>query len=190
MSSGAAEPLTIRRSLKRCGAASKTGRHWLESDGIIGIESFNNEEREILTEDHLVPLFQRYVDLRLRNAWKTTKHKQAFQGLNPKSQFFLNDSGEPYGILKTAAGYQQAKYVSDHIRKMIGRTKLYGATPASLRDSYIKMVYEAGCGWKELKKISGIKHKKTLEKKVRPHERELEALIGTIFSKVKLPDTL
>lgn len=151
-------------------------------------ESFNDEEREIFTEDHLVQFFQRYVDLRLNRGWKTTKHKGSFQGLNPKSNFFLNDSGEPYGVITTASGYSQAKYVSDHLRRMLKRTNLYGATPASLRDSYIKMMYEAGCGWNELKKISGIKNKKTLEKKVRPHERELETLIGTIFSRVKMPE--
>lgn len=153
-------------------------------------ESFNGEEREIFTEDHLVPFFQRYVDLRLSMEWKTTKHKGSFQGLNPKSKFFLNDSGEPYGVIRTKAGYEQAKSVSDQIRRMINRTKLYGATPASLRDSYIKMMYEAGCGWKELMKVSGIKHKRTLLNKVRPHERELEQLIGTIFSRVKMPESL
>ncbi len=153
-------------------------------------ESFNNEEREIFTEDHLVPLFQRYVDFRTGREWKTTKHKRSFQGLNPKSNFFLNDLGEAYGTITTASGYTQAKYVSDHIRRMIKRTNLYGATPASLRDSYIKLMYEAGCGWNELKKVSGIKHKKTLENKVRPHERELESLIGLIFSRVKMPEAL
>lgn len=153
-------------------------------------ESFNKEEREVFTEDHLVPFFQRYVELRLEKEWKITKHKGSFQGLNPKSNFFLNDSGEPYGVIQTAAGYNQAKYVSDHLRRMIKKTGLHGATPASLRDSYIKLMYEAGCGWNELKKISGIKNKKTLEKKVRPHERELESLIGTIFSRVKMPGAL
>ena len=151
-------------------------------------ESFNNEEREIFTEDHLVPFFQKYVEMRMAKGWKITKHKGSYQGLNPKSKFFLNDSGEPYGVITTAAGYSQAKYVSDQLRRMIKRTNLYGATPASLRDSYVKMMYEAGCGWNELKKITGIKNKKTLENKVRPHERELENLIGTIFSRVKMPD--
>lgn len=153
-------------------------------------ESFNKEEREIFTENHLVPFFQRYVELRLDLGWKTTKHVESFQGLNPKSKFFLNDSGKGYRVIKNASGYSQAKYVSDHIRRMIKRTNLHGATPASLRDSYIKMMYEAGCGWNELKKISGIKHKKTLEKKVRPHERELEKIIGTIFSRVKMPEAM
>lgn len=39
-------------------------------------------------------------------------------------------------------------------------------------------------------KVSGIKQKRTLERKVRPHERELEAVLSKLYSRVKMPDNL
>jgi hypothetical protein len=36
-------------------------------------------------------------------------------------------------------------------------------------------------------KVTGINQKRTLEKKVRPHERELEAVLASLFSRVKMP---
>lgn len=73
---------------------------------------------------------------------------------------------------------------------MIGRTSLYGAIPASFRDSFVKGFYENGAGWSDLMKATGIKQKRTLEKKVRPHERELEKVLSSLFSRVKLPEHL
>ena len=70
---------------------------------------------------------------------------------------------------------------------MIGRTKLYGATPSSYRDSFIKGMYENGCHWNELMVVSGIKQKRTLERKIRPKEVELEEVFGRLFSRVKNP---
>ena len=152
-------------------------------------ESYNKESREIFTEDHILPFFQSYVEFRVKNGWHTCNLNSHCQ-LDPKSKFFLNDSGKRYGLIKNKTGYYQAKYMSDQLRRMIKRTGLYGATPASFRDSYIKLMYEAGLGWSELMRISGIKQKKTLEKKVRPHEREIEKIMGTLFSRVKMPEAL
>ena len=73
---------------------------------------------------------------------------------------------------------------------MTAKTSLYGATPKSFRDSFIKGMYDSGCGWSDLKKITGIKQKRTLENKVRPHERELEQVLTNLFSRVKMPKTL
>jgi hypothetical protein len=153
--------------------------------------SFNGESREAYTEDHLLPFFEGYADFRLRNDWAIT-NRNFHRGLNPNSKFFLNDKGEPFKLTERNhnPGTFQPRAMTEHIKKMLSKSSLFGATPASLRDSYIKGMYENGLGWTELKKVSGIKQKRTLEKKVRPHERELETVLKGLFSRVKLPDNL
>jgi len=75
----------------------------------------------------------------------------------------------------------------EQLKRMIDRTGLYGATPASYRDSFIKGMFDNGAGWSDLMKVTGIKQKSTLEKKVRPHERELETVLVSLFSRIKMP---
>lgn len=153
--------------------------------------SFNGENREIYTEDHVLPFFKGYVDFRVSNDWNLTS-RDFHLGLNPKSMFFLNDKAEPYKITERlhSPGTFQARSMTEHIKKMLGKTNLHGSTPASLRGSYIKGLYENGLGWTKLKKLSGIKQKRTLEKKVRPHERELGTVLKGLCSRVKLPERL
>lgn len=153
--------------------------------------SFNGESREIYTEDHVLPFFEGYADFRLSNDWDLT-NRNFHRGLNPNSKFFLNDKGESFKLTERShkPGTFQPRAMTEHIKKMLSKTSLFGATPASLRDSYIKGMYENGLGWTELKKVSGIKQKRTLEKKVRPRERELETVLKGLFSRVKLPDNL
>lgn len=153
--------------------------------------SFNGEAREIYTEDHVLHYFQKYADLRKERSWQLS-NLHTHQGLCPDKTFFLNDQGEPYKVTerKQKPGSYQPRSLTEHIKKMIGRTNLYGATPASLRNSYIKGMYEGGAGWKDLMKASGIKQKRTLENKVRPHERELEQVLKGLFARVKTPEQI
>lgn len=79
--------------------------------------------------------------------------------------------------------------MNEKLKQLIAKTGIRGATPATFRDSFIKIFYDAGCGYKELKLISGIKEKETLDKRIRPHERELEQIFNVVFSKVRFLDT-
>lgn len=154
--------------------------------------AYNGEERVIHTEDHVLPYFEQYVDLRLSKEWEVSTNLYSHRRLNPNSKFFLNDQGKPYKATerRSKPGSYQPRSMNEQLKRMIGRTSLYGATPASFRDSFIKEMYESGCNWSELMKVSGIKQKRTLESKVRPHERELEQVLKSLFSRVKMPEHL
>jgi len=49
-------------------------------------------------------------------------------------------------------------------------------------------MYKQGCGWKDLMAVTGIKQKRTLERKVRPQDAELEMVFKALFSRVKNPE--
>lgn len=151
--------------------------------------SFNGAAREVHTADHVLPFFERYVDLRKGQNWALSLNLHTHRGLSPSSRFFLNDRGEPYKPTerKNKPGSYQPRAMLEQLKRMIDRTGLYGATPASYRDSFIKGMFDNGAGWSDLMKVTGIKQKRTLEKKVRPHERELEAVLANLFSRVKMP---
>ena len=153
--------------------------------------SFNGEPREIRTEDHALYFFQKYADFLKGKGWAVS-NLHNFQGLCPDKPFFRNDQGEPYAVTerKNKPGSYQPRSMSEQLKRMIGRTGIHGATPASFRDSYIKGLYEGGANWKDLMRASGIKQKRTLENKVRPHERELEEVLKGLFSRVKTPQHL
>ena len=152
--------------------------------------SYNGEPREIHIENHVLNFFKSYVLLRLKKQWGLS-NLSAYSGLDPESKFFLNDKGQPYKLTKSDRGNgkitYQARSMNEQLKRMIARTDIQGATPASYRDTFIKLMYEAGCQWEELKLVTGIKHKKTLENKIRPEIRELEQVYKTIFKGVKLP---
>jgi integrase len=151
--------------------------------------SFNGADREVHTADHMLPFFERYVDLRKDQNWGLSSNLHSHRGLSPSSRFFLNDRGEPYKPTerKNKPGSYQPRSMLEQLKRMIDRTGLYGATPASYRDSFIKGMFDNGAGWSDLMKVTGIKQKRTLEKKVRPHERELETVLASLFSRVKMP---
>ena len=154
--------------------------------------SFNGEAREIHTADHVLPFFEKYAELRTAQNWELSSNLHSHRGLSPTSMFFLNDRGEPYKPTqrKNKPGSFQPRSMVEQLKRMISRTGLYGATPASFRDSFIKGMYENGAGWSDLMKVTGIKQKRTLERKVRPHERELESVLTSLFSRVRMPETL
>lgn len=150
--------------------------------------AFNGEPRECHTEDHVLPFFGEYINWRREMGWGTT-NMHTYRTLNPVSKFFLNDRSEPYKLSPRTAGSDvyQPRSMNEQLKRLISRTNLHGATPSSFRDSYVRGLYENGCGWKDLMKLTGIKQKRTLEKKVRPQEAELEQIFHSMFSRVKNP---
>lgn len=155
---------------------------------IPGHVAFNGEERECHTEDHVIPFFEGYIEWRLENDWGLS-NMPSYRGLDPESKFFLNDRGEPYKLSprKAGSGDYQPRSMNEQLKRMIARTDLHGATPSSFRDSYVRGLYESGCGWKDLMTVTGIKQKRTLERKVRPQEQELDKVFKDLFSRVKNP---
>lgn len=153
--------------------------------------SYNGEAREIHTEDHVLPFFEKYAEFRVSESWMPS-NLNTHRGFAHDKPFFLNDQGQPYRVTerKGTAGKYQPRSMNEKLKSMVAKTNLYGATPASFRDSFVKGMHDNGCGWSDLKKVTGIKQKRTLEKKVRPHERELKAVMKNLFSRVKMPEKL
>lgn len=159
--------------------------------------SFNNEARETHTEDHVLPFFEKYAEFRVKENWGLC-NLHSHRGLDPKSKFFLNDKGAEYALTKrrpklgeeVRPTQYQPRSMNEQLKRMIGRSSLHGATPASYRDSFVKGMHDNGAGWSDLMKVTGIKQKRTLEKKVRPHEREIKEVLKSLFSRVKLPKHL
>lgn len=163
-------------------------RNWVLPEKV----SFNGEARQIRTENHVLPFFEKYVQHRFSREWGLSDESHTYRGLKPNSKFFLNDQGDRYKPTerKDTPGTYQPRSMVEQLKRMIGRTNITGATPASFRDSYIKGLYEGGASWKDLMKASGIKQKRTLERKVRPQEREIEEVFQNLFSRVRVPESL
>jgi len=150
--------------------------------------SYNGDARECRTESRVGPFFEGWVKLRIKNKWGLS-NLGSYQGLDPNSKFFLNDRGEPYKLSerKKGSGQYQPQAMAEQFKRMIAKTNLQGATPSSFRDSFIKAMYEHGCHINDLKKITGIKQKRTLDNKIKPQEAELEDVYRSLFGRVKLP---
>jgi integrase len=101
----------------------------------------------------------------------------------------LNDRGEPYKLSprKAGSGEYQPRSMNEQLKRMIKKAGLHGATPSSFRDSFVRGLYEEGCGWKDLMAVTGIKQKRTLERKVRPREAELDKVFSNLYSRVRNP---
>jgi len=151
--------------------------------------AFNKIVRECHTEDHVLPFFENYIELRIEKKWGCS-NISAYRGLGPQSKYFLNDRGEPYKLSRRKVGTEeyQPRSMNEQLKRMIKKTNLYGATPSSFRDSFVRGLYENGCSWKDLMTITGIKQKRTLERKVRPQEAELEKVFRGLFSRVRNPE--
>jgi hypothetical protein len=77
--------------------------------------------------------------------------------------------------------------MNNKLKQLIANTRIQGAKPSTFRDTFIKNMFEAGCGYAELMKVSGIKGKDTLDRKIRPQMRDLEKVFKALFSRVKMP---
>ena len=150
--------------------------------------AYNDAPRECHTEDHVLPFFEGYVEWRVAKGVGVS-NLSAYRRSDPESKFFLNDRGEPYKLSprKAGTGEYQPRSMNEQLKRMIKKAGLHGATPSSFRDSFVRGLYENGCGWKDLMSATGIKQKRTLERKVRPQEAELAKVFNTLFSRVKNP---
>lgn len=150
--------------------------------------AFNGEERNCHIEVHVLPFFKGYIEWRLDKKWGVS-NIHTYRGLDPQAKFFLNERGEPYKISprKAGSGEYQPRSMNEQLKRMIKKTNLHEATPSSFRDSYVRGLYENGCGWKDLMAVTGIKQKRTLERKVRPQETQLENVFCNLFSRVRNP---
>lgn len=150
--------------------------------------SYNGEAREIRTVDRVVPFFDGWVKLRIEKEWGLS-NLSSYQGLDPNSKFFLNDRGLPYKLSerKKGTGQYQPQAMAEQFKRMIDNTGINGATPSSFRDSFIKVMYENGCGVNELMQVSGIKQKRTIDNKIKPELAKLEDVYKKLFSRVKYP---
>ncbi len=152
--------------------------------------AYNGEARELRTEDHVLPFFEAYMDKRMELKLHLS-NKAWYRHSDPESHFFLNDRGDSFKLSPRKKGSSDYQPVSmnSKLKQLIANTSIQGAKPSTFRDTFIKNMYEAGCGYKELMAVSGIKGKETLDRKIRPHEREIEEVFKTIYGRVKVPST-
>ena len=89
---------------------------------------------------------------------------------------------------KQGSCVEQPRSMNEKLKQLIGNTRIEGATPSTFRDSYIKAMFEAGCQYKELMLITGIKQKKTLDRKIKPKQLEIEQVYKKVFCHIKVPN--
>lgn len=145
----------------------------------------NGEAREIRTSDHIAKSMQQYLDW-----WKAKNlnlsHRKAYQGLEPKSHFILNDNYERYRVTRRAkdgGGYIPLA-LNKKLNSLLENAGMKGCTVSSFRDSGIKLFYDHGAKYNDLKDFTGIKTKKALDGKIRPHEAELDSVMNQLFRSV------
>lgn len=150
--------------------------------------AYNGEARELHTEDHVLPFFEQYMHWRVLKGWGTS-NQSWFRGSDPKSQFFLNDRAEPFKLSprKKGGSDYQPRSMSARLKTFIDNAGIQGVTVSTYRDSWVKIMYENGCHYKELMRVSGIKQRETLDRKIRPQIQDLDKVFKDIFSRVKVP---
>lgn len=151
--------------------------------------AFNGKPREIITKGIVFGLLDKYINIK-----KSRKLQESntfdYRCLLDTGELFLNDNNEPYKIDKREGNKSHARGIMSQFKKMIENTGINGATPSSFRESFINLMFEQGVSHGELMKATGIKQKKTIDKKLRQHERELTQALDSVFSRVKLPENL
>tara|TARA_B110000211_G_scaffold162671_2_gene183835 strand:+ start:10361 stop:11029 length:669 start_codon:yes stop_codon:yes gene_type:complete len=167
---------------------SESGQ-WYKSWFIPAEYSYNGEERELHTADHVVPVLDEYIGW-LKQKGVGTSNLHTYRKLNPEMKLFVNDRLTPFELTerstkkKDGSVSYQTRSLDDKLKSFIKNSGIEGATVGTFRDSWIKMMYEAGCGYNDLKAVSGIKTKSTLDAKIRPLERELEKVFNSVFSRI------
>src|SRR5690606_16551141 len=145
----------------------------------------NGEAREIRTSDHIAKLMQDYIDWWIANGLYESG-KSAYQGRDPKAPFILNDKYEKYALSKRekdGAGVLPIA-LNKKLNNLLEVAGMKGCTASSFRDSGIRMFYENGAKYNDLRDFTGIKTKKSLDSKIRPHEAELESVMNGLFRNV------
>lgn len=152
--------------------------------------SYNGISRELRTSDHVIKVLDAYVDwLKSNSIGKSNLH--TYRQLNPDMKFFVNDKGEPFKLTKRAKAKSngevsfQTRSMDDKLKGFIANAGIKGATVSTFRNSWIKMMHTHGCGYQDLKDISGIRTKATLDAKIKPVEHELQKVFNSVFSRIK-----
>ena len=152
-----------------------------------GSAAYNGEARELHTEDHVLPFFEQYMDWRVSKGLYLS-NQSWYRASDPKSQFFLNDRGEPYKLSPRKKGSTdyQARSMSAKLKSFILNAGIEGVTVSSYRDSFVKAMYDAGCHYKDLMLVSGFKQRETIDRKVRPAVQHLDKVFKDIFSRIRV----
>lgn len=158
-------------------------RIWVLPDYV----SYTGIARELHTSDHVLDFFEQYMEWRIENGHFKC-NQSWYRNSDPKSAFFLNDRGEPFAmsLRKKGSSDYQPRSMNEKLKALIKKTGIQGATPSTFRDSWIKMMHDAGCGYNELMAVSGIKSKTTLDRKIRPSAQEMKKVFSDVFSRVKV----
>lgn len=145
----------------------------------------NGTSRELRTSDHIAKVLQQYIDW-----WKANglyqSGREAYQGCDPKAHLILNDNYEKYSLSKrgrNGTGYLPIA-LNKKLNTMLETAGMKGCTASSLRDSGIKLMWDKGAHYKDLMELTGIKTKKSLDSKIRPHEAELESVVNNVFRNI------
>lgn len=145
----------------------------------------NGEAREIRTSDHIAKLMQDYIDWWTANSLYESG-KIAYQGRDPKAPFILNDNYEKYALSKREKDGSGVLPVAlnKKLNTLLEVAGMKGCSASSFRDSGIKMFYENGSRYNDLRDFTGIKTKKSLDGKIRPHEAELTSAMDKVFRNI------
>tara|TARA_B100000508_G_scaffold138453_1_gene134594 strand:+ start:542 stop:997 length:456 start_codon:yes stop_codon:yes gene_type:complete len=116
--------------------------------------------------------------------WFTWNRVGSLSRSRPKTSFIINDKHAAY----TLSGRPEKGYIANSmnrkLKQLFDNTAIEGATPAAFRDSFIRMMYQDGCGYKDLMDITGIRQKETLDRKIKPCSIELLSVYQSLYSKV------
>ena len=145
----------------------------------------NGEAREIRTSEHIAKILQKYIDWWVVNDLYASG-RAAYQGRVPIAPFILNDNYAAYALSKRSGNASSVLPVAinNKLNAMLANAGMKGCTASSLRDSGIKLFYDAGAKYNDLRDLTGIKTKKALDGKIRPHETELENVMNNLFRSV------
>lgn len=148
--------------------------------------AYNDVPRVITIADHLKPVLEAYINWLIDNGVNQSGC-ESYRGLVPTGAFIVNDKYQSFPLIKRSeSGAYTANAMNKKITSLIKNTNIEGARVSTLRDSWIKELYNNGLSIKELMAISGIKSKQTLDSKLKPTAREMSAVINDIYSRVKL----
>ncbi|MBT43579.1 MAG: integrase [Idiomarina sp.] len=148
--------------------------------------SQNGEPRELRTADHIASVMGRYIKWWEDNDLYGTG-QASYRGRDRMAPFILNDNYEPYALTKRSAG-DRARHPVSMNKKLNSLLKTAGfdnATASTFRDSGIKLHWDNGAKYNDLKQFTGIKSKKAIDAKVRPHEAELTSVLSKVFRNIQ-----
>jgi hypothetical protein len=153
--------------------------------------SFNGEDRELYTADHIIPVLDAYIGwLSANNVGLSSL--PTYRGHVDDMKFFVNDNLEKFALTKRTKKLAndktsyQPRSMDDKLKSFIERTSIQGASPSTFRDSWLRMLHVNGCKIKDLMDVSGYKTKSTIVDKIKAEELELEKVFNKIYSRINI----